>query len=110
VVPIINLRRRFDLGIAEVATSQRILILSVGGVTAGFLVDSVNEIMKVQIDSIHPAPEVSQEQMRLISRVINLEADGRLVLLVDPAELLDQVEADVLARFEASVDPSVTAP
>jgi purine-binding chemotaxis protein CheW len=48
--------------------------------------------------------------MRLISRVINLEADGRLVLLVDPAQLLDQVEADVLAKFERSVDPYVTAP
>jgi purine-binding chemotaxis protein CheW len=110
VVPIINLRRRFDLGTAEPATSQRILILSVGGVTAGFLVDSVSEIMKAQIETIHPAPEVSQEQMLLISRVINLEADGRLVLLVEPAQLLDQVEADVLAKFERSVDPSVTAP
>jgi purine-binding chemotaxis protein CheW len=110
VVPIINLRRRFDLDATEHATSQRILILSVGGVAAGFLVDSVSEIMKAQIDAIHPAPEVSQEQMRLISRVINLEADGRLVLLVDPAQLLDQVEADVLAKFERSVDPSVTAP
>lgn len=110
VVPIINLRRRFDLGTMEHATSQRILILSVGGVTAGFLVDSVAKIMKAQIDAIHPAPEVSQEQMRLISRVINLEADGRLVLLVDPAHLLDQVEADVLAKFERSVDPYVTAP
>jgi purine-binding chemotaxis protein CheW len=110
VVPIINLRRRFDLCAAEPATSQRILVLSVGGVTAGFLVDSVSEIMKAQIDAIHPAPEVSQEQIRLISRVINLEADGRLVLIVDPAQLLDQVEADVLAKFERSVDPSVTAP
>ena len=37
--------------------------------------------------------------MRLISRVINLEASGRMVRPVDPAQLLDQVEADVLAKF-----------
>ena len=49
--------------------------------------------------------------MRLISRVINLEASGRLILLVDPAQLLDQVEADVLAKFNRSeLDPPVTAP
>ena len=67
--------------------------------------------MKAQIDSIRPAPELSQDQMRLISRVINLEAKGRLILLVDPAQLLDQVEADVLARFKRSeLDPPVTAP
>jgi purine-binding chemotaxis protein CheW len=111
VVPIINLRRRFDLGATEHAASQRILNLAVGGVTAGFLVDGVSEIMKAQIDAIQPAPEVSQEQMRLISRVINLEADGRLILLVDPTQLLDKIEAEVLAKFERSVlDPPVTAP
>ena len=102
VVPIINLRRRFDLGATDHAASRRILILTVGGVTAGFLVDSVSEIMKAQIDAIQPAPEVSQEQMRLISRVINLEADGRLILLVDPTQLLNKIETDVLAKFERS--------
>jgi purine-binding chemotaxis protein CheW len=111
VVPIINLRRRFELGATEHVVSQRILILAVGGVTAGFVVDGVSEIMKAQIDSIRPAPEVSQEQMRLISRVINLEAEGRLILLVDPTQLLDKIEADVLAKFERSViDSPVTAP
>ena len=70
--------------------------------TAGFLVDSVSEIMKAQIDAIRPAPELSPDQMRMISRVINLEDEGRLILLVDPAQLLDQVEADVLAKFRSA--------
>jgi purine-binding chemotaxis protein CheW len=111
VVPIINLRRRFDLGSAEHAPSQRILILAVDGNTAGFLVDGVSEIMKVQVDTIQPAPAVSQEQMRLISRVINLEADGRLILLVDPSQLLNKIEADVLSKFGRSLlDPPATSP
>ena len=38
--------------------------------------------------------------MRLIGRVANLDAQGRMILLVDPAQLLDQVEADVLAKFD----------
>ena len=111
VVRIVDLRRRFDLSTAEHAGSQRILMLAIGGVTAGFLVDSVSEVMKVQTDAIYPAPELSPDQMRLISRVINLEAKGRMILLVDPAQLLDQVEADVLAKFKrAELDPSVTVP
>ncbi len=48
------------------------------------------------------APELSSEQMRLISRVANLEAEGRMILLVDPAQLLDRLEADVLAKFDRS--------
>jgi purine-binding chemotaxis protein CheW len=109
VVPIVDLRRRFDLSMTEHAGSQRILMVAIGAVIAGFLVDSVSEIMKVQIDAIQPAPELSADQMRLISRVINLEASGRMVLLVDPAQLLDQVEADVLAKFRPTeLDVPVT--
>jgi purine-binding chemotaxis protein CheW len=102
VVPIVDLRRRFDLGDTEQAGSRRILMLAIGGVIAGFLVDSVSEILKVTTDAICPAPELSPDQMLLISRVINLEDSGRLILLVDPAQLLDQVEADLLAKFSHS--------
>lgn len=109
IVPVVDLRRRFDLGETEQAGSRRILMLAIACVTAGFLVDSVSEILKVTNDAICPAPELSPEQMRLISRVINLEASGRLILLVDPAQLLDQVEADLLAKFSHSkLDASAT--
>jgi hypothetical protein len=40
--------------------------------------------------------------MRLISRVINLEAEGRMILIVDPDQLIGQVGTEVLARFEQS--------
>ena len=110
VVPIVDLRRRFDLNGTEQSGSRRILMVTIGGVIAGFLVDSVSKIMKVPVDAICPAPELSPEQMRLISRLANLEADGQLILLVDPAQLLDQVEADLLAKFSLSKpDAPVTA-
>jgi purine-binding chemotaxis protein CheW len=109
VVPIVDLRRRFDLKEREQLDSCRILILAVGEVTAGFLVDSVSRILKVPSDAICPAPELSAEQMRLISRLANLAASGQLILLVDPAQLLDQVEADLLAKFAHSrLDAPVT--
>jgi purine-binding chemotaxis protein CheW len=109
VVPIVDLRRRFDLTGPEQLVSRRILMLAIGGVTAGFLVDSVSSIMKVPIDAICLAPELSPDQMRLISRLVNLEASGQLILLIDPAQLLDQVEADLLAQFANSKpDTSVT--
>ena len=39
--------------------------------------------------------------MRLIGRVANLEAQDRMILLVDPAQLLDQVEAECCADVRA---------
>lgn len=110
VVPVIDLRRRFGLGGTEQASARRILMLEIGGEIAGFLVDSVSEILKAAPDAICPAPELSPEQMRLISRVITVESGGRLILLVDPAQLLDQVEADLLAKFSESKSDSPATP
>ena len=99
VTPVIDLRRRFDIASLEQADGQRILVLSFGGGKAGFVVDGVSEVLRIPEGQIRTAPEVSTEQMRLIHRVANLDAAGRIVLLVDPAQLLDRIEADVLARF-----------
>ena len=100
VVPIVDLRRRFELAPKELGSARRILVLAVGGGKTGFMVDGVSEVMRVPLDAIRPAPELSPEQMRLISRVANLDREGRMILLVDPTQLLDQVEADVLAKFD----------
>lgn len=109
VVPIVDLRRRFDVSGTTPPVSRRVLIVSIGGLIAGFLVDGVSEIMKVPVDTLCPAPELSSEQMRLISRVVNLEANRRLILLVDPGQLLNHVESDVLARYKlTTLDTSVS--
>ena len=78
-------------------------MLALGGGKTGFMVDGVSEVMKVPSNAIRPAPELSSEQMRLIGRVANLDAQDRMILLVDPAQLLDRIEADVLAKFDRSV-------
>jgi purine-binding chemotaxis protein CheW len=100
IVPIIDLRRRFELASKEPESTQRVLVLAVGDGKAGFMVDGVSEVMKIAADAIRPAPELSPEQMRLIGRVANLPVAGRIILLVDPMQLLDQIEADVLATLD----------
>jgi purine-binding chemotaxis protein CheW len=105
VVPIVDLRRRFELTSEETGNSRRILVLKAGGGKTGFMVDVVSEIIKVPSAAIRPAPELSLEQMRLIGRVANLDEQHRMILLVDPAQLLTQVEADALAKLDRG-DPA----
>jgi len=105
VVPVIDLRHRFDLAPGELKPAERILVVGIGATRAGFMVDDVLEIRRVPTDAIHRAPELSPEQMRLIGRVANLE--GRMILLVDPGELLDRSEAGQLAGLDqASLAPA----
>jgi purine-binding chemotaxis protein CheW len=102
VVPVVDLRRRFQLAAKEPGSAPRILVLAIGGRKTGFMVDGVSEVMKVPAAAISSAPELSPEQMRMISRVANLEPQGRMILLVEAAPLLDRVEADILAKFDLS--------
>jgi purine-binding chemotaxis protein CheW len=106
VVPIVDLRRRFDVASKEPGIAERVLVLAIGGGKTGFLVDSVSEVLKVPPNAIRPAPELAAEQMRLIGRIANFDAQGRMILLVDPTQLLDQVEADMLKKFDQSPTPA----
>ena len=111
ITPIIDLRRRFYVAVKEPrepGIAERILVLAIGGEMTGFLVNSVSEVLNIPTNSIRQAPELSAEQMRLIGRIANFDAQSRMILLVDPAQLLDQVEADMLKTLDRS--PSRPAP
>jgi len=88
VLPVVDQRRRFALPEAERNDRQRIMVLTIAGVRTGFIVDQVSEVLKIPRAAIEPAPELSEEQARLIRRVANLEARKRMILLLDPANLL----------------------
>lgn len=110
VVPVVDLRRRFGVSSQSRSDGQRILVLSFAGGKTGFLVDDVSQVIKIAPNDIHAAPELSAEQMRLIGRVVNLDGQGRMILIVDPAQLLDQVEADVLEQFGRGVPDKALSP
>lgn len=55
VIPVIDLRRRFDLA-AEAHRERRVIILVVDGRTLGLVVDGVTEVVRVPRRSIRQAP------------------------------------------------------
>ena len=97
VIPVVDQRRRFDLPAAEGTDRQRVIVITFDGLRAGFLVDSASELLKISAAAIGPAPELSDEQVRLISRVANL--GDRMILIVDAPELLDRRELGLLRQM-----------
>jgi purine-binding chemotaxis protein CheW len=88
VLPVVDLRTRLGLSRAESDERQRIVVLVRGGVRTGFVVDSVAEVARVAKSVLEPAPELSEEQARIVSRVANLPDDNRMLLLVQVDQLL----------------------
>ncbi|WP_162783788.1 chemotaxis protein CheW [Devosia naphthalenivorans] len=108
-VPVIDQRQRFDAPSAPASIQPRVIIVTVGELQAGFVVDAVSEILSVATDRLAVTPSLSSERSAVFNRVANVGADGRLILLIDPEELLSRAEQDVIAEIAARQDPVGTA-
>jgi purine-binding chemotaxis protein CheW len=106
VLPVIDQRTRLGMDSVARNDGQRIMVYTLGGLRTGFIVDSVAEVLRIPRGHIEAAPVLSEEQGRLITQVAKLESGRRLVMMIDPGQLLGAKEAGALARMQ---DPSETA-
>lgn len=110
VVPLVDQRRRFGLPAQARGESQRVIVLSVEDRRLGFIVDSVSRILKVPSEAIGPAPDMAEGDAQVIDRVVNLEAEGRILMILQPRELLDGAERQLLAALAAGDESHAAAP
>lgn len=82
VIPIISLRKKFNLAEADHDKRTRIMVMEVGGELMGFIVDEVSEVLRISEKEIQPPPPVvsSSIDQECMSGVIN-QAERLLVLL-----------------------------
>jgi purine-binding chemotaxis protein CheW len=87
VVPVISLRRRFELAVAPVANDTRILVLNAGGEWIAAVVDAVLEVAALEHSSVQPPPPLFRglagEYLKGIAR-----RGERLVIFLDVERLL----------------------
>jgi len=98
VLPVVDQRSRFALPEIDRSDRQRIMVFTIAGVRTGFIIDSVSEVLKIPRLAIGPAPDLSAEQARLISRVANLEVQKRIIMLIAVDQLLAGEEFGAVAQ------------
>lgn len=102
VLPVIDQRRRFDMPPLErLEGYRRLIIVKTARHRAGVIVDSVSDVLRASASEVEPAPDLTDETSRLVRGVINLASSSRIVLLLDPMELLTRAEQGLLDKFEA---------
>ena len=110
VLPVIDQRTRLGMDNIERNDRQRIMVYTLGGLRTGFIVDSVAEVLRIARGSIEAAPDLSDEQGRLITRVAKLDGDKRIVMLIDPSQLLGERERTALAAPGAGASEAAAEP
>jgi purine-binding chemotaxis protein CheW len=100
VLPVVDQRRRFDMPPLANPEARRLVIIKTDRHRAGLIVDSVAEVLRTRPENVGPPPDLSDATTRLIRGVINLESAQRMVLLLDPAEVLTRAEQSLLDTFK----------
>ena len=90
VLPIVDLRNRFNLPEMARHDRQRILVVNFERISTGFIVDSVSEVLRIPESSLENAPVLSEEQAQLMKQVVNV--DKRLVGVLSADQLLSNTE------------------
>lgn len=106
VIPVLNLRRRFELPERPPAPDTRIVVLNAHGEWIGIVVDSVVEVSSVEASMISPAPSffrgIAGEYLKGILRRREGE---RLVIMLDVEKLLTATERIALELGSARGTP-----
>jgi purine-binding chemotaxis protein CheW len=102
VLPVVDQRRRFDMPALGDSGRRRLVVVRTERHRAGLIVDSVSEVLRVPAVSLEPAPQLTDEIARLVRGVLNLEKSERIVLVLDPSELLTPAERGRLDAFQKS--------
>lgn len=96
IIPIIDMKKRFDLPLSEYTGEARVIVIQVGQQTFGVEVDAVSEVLRINTDNIEGAPSiVSGIDARYITGVAKV--GERLLILLDLDKLLSEEEKMELA-------------
>ncbi|MDK2896638.1 MAG: purine-binding chemotaxis protein CheW [Candidatus Atribacteria bacterium] len=99
VIPVIDLRKRFNLGQKELTKSTRVMVVEVSPHTVGMIVDAVDEVLRINEEQIEPpSPLIASIDAEYIQGVGKLE--DKLIILLDLSSVLSKEETEDLTRLE----------
>ncbi len=102
VVPVIDLRKRFELSDAPIREETRLVVVEVEGLTVAAVVDAVLEVRRVAAEAVTPPPGIVRGlAAEYIQGIITV--GQRTIVLLQTARLLTSAER--IALEQAPLEP-----
>ncbi|HOW19827.1 MAG TPA: chemotaxis protein CheW [Phycisphaerae bacterium] len=109
VIPVVDLRRKFDMPAAEATDETCIIVVDVGRVEMGIMVDKVSEVLDIASEDIEPPPSfgVSVDTDFILGMG---KANNRVTILLDISRVLtgDDIGAIAAASDAAREETTET--
>ncbi|MBK5941532.1 chemotaxis protein CheW [Halochromatium roseum] len=113
LLPLVSLRCLLELPVRNADEHSRIVVVRLGNVTVGLVMDSVNEVLRVPTSVVEPMPALLAVSGNLqeITEICRLGEDGRrLVSIISIRNLFRhsaiQEALDSVSMMQASDDPT----
>ena len=100
IVPIIDMRIRFNLGEATYNEFTVVIILNIGARVIGMVVDAVSDVTSLANDQVRPAPEFGTV---LDTAYIDglATVDERMIIIIDIEKLMTAEDMGLMERAAA---------
>jgi purine-binding chemotaxis protein CheW len=96
IIPVVDLRLRFGMDIAESGEHTRIIVVNASGNIFGIVVDAVNEVLRIERDQIESAPaELLGLDQSYIQGLVKREEKIMILLNID--SILSGQDQDIIA-------------
>jgi len=100
VLPVIDLRIRFGMETQNDTKQTRVIIVTMGEVKVGLMVDGVSEVLRISDESIEPLPPmVNSVNSDFLKGIVRLE--DRLIILLEVEKVLDLQDQQAVAAIPA---------
>ena len=100
IVPIVDMRIRFNLGTPTYDQFTVVIILNLGGRVVGMVVDSVSDVTQLSEEQIKPAPEMGTALNT--DYLIGLgTVDDRMLILLDIGRLMASEDMGLIDKIAA---------
>lgn len=102
VIPVIDLRKRFDLKECEISANTRLLIVSLASQLLALVVDEVAEVVSVMVRDIKPPPQLGDGvSSNYLIGVCLVKQD--LIMLLNIDLLLSKQETSDLGTIHSAI-------
>jgi len=98
IIPVVDLRSRLGMNKKDMNKDSRVIVVEVDNKTIGFIVDSVNEVIRIPANITEPPPElitgVDSEYIKSVGKL-----EDSLLILIDIEKILKSEEKTVLEKI-----------
>lgn len=103
VIPVLNLKKRFELGNTTYGPESRLVIAKCQGRFCGILFDSISEVIRVRKDLVEDIGIRFSKENSAVDGIIKFEKDKRIIQIIAP-DLLVAAAEEVFCASDTDLD------